>query len=72
MFWLVFVMSIGAISLLMLLIRKGAVAKVASLFYLVPPVTAIMGFLKFGETLGFTELAGFAVTVVGVALVTRG
>ena len=72
MFWLVFVMSIGAISLLMLLIRKGAVAKVASLFYLVPPVTAIMGFLMFGETLGFTELAGFAVTVVGVALVTRG
>lgn len=72
LFWLVFVMSIGAISLLMLLIRKGAAAKVASLFYLVPPVTAIMGFLMFGETLGVTELIGFGATVVGVALVTRG
>ena len=72
LFWLVFVMSIGAISLLMLLIRKGAATKVGSLFYLVPPVTAVMGFLMFGETLGVTELVGFAATVAGVALVTRG
>jgi drug/metabolite transporter (DMT)-like permease len=70
--WLVLVLSIGAISLLMVLIRRGAASKVASLFYLVPPVTALMSFFIFGETLGWIELSGMAAAVVGVALVTRG
>ena len=69
--WLVFVLSLGAISLLLVLIRRGAAAKVASLFYLVPPVTAVLGYLIFGETLGATELAGMAATVLGVYLVIR-
>lgn len=69
--WLVIVLSIGAISLLMLLIKRGAATKVASLFYLVPPVTAVMAFLAFGETLSLAALAGMAATVVGVALITR-
>ncbi len=69
--WLVLALSLGAISLLMLLIRRGAAAKVASLFYLVPPVTAVLAYFIFGETLSVVALGGMAVAVVGVALVTR-
>ncbi len=67
--WLVLVLSLGAISLLYVLIRHGEAARVASLFYLVPPVTALMAYAIFGERLGPTALAGMAMTVVGVALV---
>lgn len=67
--WLVLVLSVGAVSLLMLLIRWGEAAKTVSLFYLVPPVTALLAFLLFGERLGPLALAGMAVTVLGVALV---
>lgn len=67
--WLVLVLSIGAVSLLMLLIRWGEAAKTASLFYLVPPVTAVIAFLLFDERLGPLALAGMVVTVLGVALV---
>ena len=69
--WLVLVLSIGAISLLTLLIRRGAATRVASLFYLVPPVTASIAFFLFGETLGPLALAGFVLAVVGVAVVVR-
>lgn len=69
--WLVLVLSIGAISLLTLLIRRGAATKVASLFYLVPPLTALIAFALFDERLGTLGVAGFALAVVGVALVVR-
>jgi drug/metabolite transporter (DMT)-like permease len=69
--WLVLVLSIGAISLLALLIRRGAATKVASLFYLVPPVTAAIAFALFGERLEPLGIAGFALAVLGVALVVR-
>lgn len=68
--WLVFGLSIGAILLLMILIREGAVSKVASLFYLVPGVTAIMAYLLFRETLTPLQLAGMVLTTFGVALAT--
>jgi drug/metabolite transporter (DMT)-like permease len=70
--WLSLPLSLGAVSLLYILIRRGAAAKVASLFYLVPPVTALMAWVLFNETLGPVALAGMAVTAVGVALVQRG
>jgi drug/metabolite transporter (DMT)-like permease len=70
--WLTLVLSLGAISLLYVLIRRGASAKVASLFFLTPPVTAMMAFVLFGEQLTLTALAGMAVTAAGVALVVRG
>lgn len=69
MVWLVFVLSIGAISLLFILIRSGAATKVASLFYLVPPVTALFAYAIFGETLSATGTIGMALAAVGVALV---
>ena len=70
MAWLVLVLSIGAVFLLMTLIRSGAVSKVASLFYLVPSVTALMAFVLFDETLSFTQIAGMLVTAAGVAMST--
>lgn len=70
--WLVLVLSLGAITLLYRLIRMGSAARVASLFYLVPPTTAIMAFLLFGETLPPVALFGMGLTVAGVALATRG
>ena len=66
------VLSLGAISLLYLLILRGAAAKVASLFFLTPPVTAVMAFMLFGERLTLPALAGMAVAAAGVALVLRG
>jgi drug/metabolite transporter (DMT)-like permease len=69
--WLVLVLSVGAISLLMTLIRMGEAARVASLFYLVPPVTALMAWALFDERLGALGLAGMGVAALGVALVIR-
>jgi drug/metabolite transporter (DMT)-like permease len=59
-------MSLGAISLLMLLIRANAVSKVAALFYLVPPLTQIIASRWFGETLLPIQIAGMALVVVAV------
>ncbi len=71
LFWLAVVLSIGAISLLYLMIRRGAASKVASLFFLTPSVTAIMAFLLFDESLTWLAMAGLLVTAAGVALVMR-
>ncbi len=69
--WLVLVLSIGAISLLYILIRRGAVAKVTSLFYLTPAVTAVIAWIIFDETLKPLALVGMGVVILGVALVTK-
>ena len=66
--WSVLVLSAGAISLLYWLLRHGAAADVARLFYLVPPVTAAMAFLLFNERLDALALAGMALIALGVAM----
>ncbi len=71
MSWLVLVLSVGTFNLLVVLIRRGAAARVTSLFYLVPPLTALLGWAIYGETLGPDALAGMAIAVIGVALVNR-
>ena len=71
MAWLVLVLSIGAIFLLMHMIREGEMAKVSSLFYLVPAVTALIAWVLFGETLTPLQLVGMVVTMAGVAMATR-
>lgn len=71
MAWLVVVLSLGAISLLHVLIRRGEASRVASLFYLVPPVTSLLAFFAFGERLGVSALVGMFVTATGVALAIR-
>jgi drug/metabolite transporter (DMT)-like permease len=62
------VLSLGAISLLYWLLRHGAAAGVASLFYLVPPVTAVMAYFLFDERLDAIAISGMAVIVVAVAM----
>lgn len=68
MAWAVLVLSIGAISLLYWMLRHGAATAVSSLFFLVPPVTALMSWAIFGEVFGWQELAGMLLAVTGVAL----
>ncbi|TPM48216.1 DMT family transporter [Mesorhizobium sp. B2-2-4] len=70
MAWLVLVLSIGAIFLLMVMIRDGEMSKVASLFYLVPAVTAVIAWALFDEQLNALQIAGMAITTFGVGLAT--
>jgi drug/metabolite transporter (DMT)-like permease len=67
--WLVFVLSFGAVWLLYFLIRRAAATRVVSLFYLTPPVTALMAWSLFGERLAPLALVGMGACVVGVFLV---
>jgi drug/metabolite transporter (DMT)-like permease len=72
MAWLVIVLSIAAIGLMYWLIRRSAATGFASLFYLVPAVTARFAFMLFGERLDALSIAGMVVCAVGVVLVNRG
>ncbi|HEY0178399.1 MAG TPA: EamA family transporter [Dokdonella sp.] len=69
--WLVFVNSVGGFGLLFALLRRGAATAVAALFYLVPPITAVMGYVVLGERLSPAMLPGFALVALGVWLGTR-
>jgi drug/metabolite transporter (DMT)-like permease len=69
--WLVVVLSIGSIGLLYWLIRHQAATSVASLFYLVPAVTALMAFVLFGERLDAVAIAGMAACAAAVFLVNK-
>ncbi|WP_454735284.1 DMT family transporter [Cupriavidus necator] len=69
--WSVVALSIGAISLLFLLIRRGAATKVSSLMYLTPPTTAVMAWLLFGERFPPLAAGGMVLAALGVALVIR-
>jgi drug/metabolite transporter (DMT)-like permease len=67
--WLVFVLSFGAIWLLYFLIRRAAATRVVALFYLTPPVTALMAWALFGQRLALLALVGMGVCVLAVFLV---
>lgn len=69
--WLVLVLSLGAIFLLLYLIRQGAATRVASLFYLVPPTTALIAWPLFGETYTLPAAAGMGLGMLAVWLVTK-
>lgn len=69
--WLTLVLSVGAIFLLFIMIRAGAASKVASLFYLTPPTTALIAWGLFGETMSAVALAGMALAAAGVWLANR-
>jgi len=69
--WLSVVLSVGAISLLWVLIRRGQASRVSSLFYLVPPCVAVLAWIMFRESLGPEMLAGMVLICAGVALVNR-
>ena len=69
--WLSVVLSLGAITLLLYLIRRGQAARVSSLFFLVPPAAAVFSYFMFDETFGPIALIGMIVSVIGVAFVNR-
>lgn len=71
MAWSVLGLTLGGSSLLYLLIQRGAAATVASLMYLVPPTTAFIAWVLFGEQITALTLLGTAITAVGVSLVVR-
>ena len=71
MAWSVLVLTLGGSSLLYMLIQRGAAASVASLMYLVPPVTAMIAWLLFSEPINTATVVGTLMTVMGVAVVVR-
>lgn len=70
--WLVLVLSVAAVGLMYWLIRRSAATGFASLFYLVPAVTALMAYILFDEKLDALSISGMVICAVGVVLVNRG
>ena len=71
MIWLIVALSLGAILLLFFLLQRGSAASVSSLYYLVPPVTALMAYLLFDEEISYLTGVGTIIAVSGVWLVTK-
>ena len=71
MIWLIFALSVGAVLLLLRLLNNGSAATVSSLFYLVPPATALEAYLLFGEKVNTQGFLGIGITALGVWLVIR-
>lgn len=71
MIWIITTVSIGAVSILMILIRSGQMAATSSLFFMVPPVSALMGYILFDEVLGPMGILGVMVASFGVWLVNK-
>jgi drug/metabolite transporter (DMT)-like permease len=69
--WLILALSVGAILILLTLLKHGSASKVSSLFYLVPPATAIEAYFLFDERLTTTDFAGIGLTALGVYLVIK-
>lgn len=69
--WIVIALSIGSIFLLFYLLKHDSASSVSSLYYLVPPLTAIEAFVLFGEKISPIGLFGMALAALGTILVTR-
>jgi drug/metabolite transporter (DMT)-like permease len=67
----VFLVSFGAFTILMYLIKNNSASKTVSIFFLIPPTTAIMAWLFLNEKLNNLDLIGFAVATFGVYIATR-
>jgi drug/metabolite transporter (DMT)-like permease len=67
--WLIAALSVGAILLLLWLLKTGSAASVSSLFYLIPPATALEAFFLFGEKVNIQGFLGIGITALGVRLV---
>lgn len=67
--WQVVVLSVIAYSLFYWLLRRGEAIRVTSLFYLMPPTTAVMGYFLFGETFGLHGFAGLFIAMLGFSVV---
>ena len=69
--WQVLGLSLGAVMLLMYIIKNGEAGRISSMFYLVPPLVVIEAHYLFGETLGMISIVGMLVCVIGVYIVSR-
>ncbi len=69
LFWMCIIVSLGAISLLYILLKRGESHKVASLFYLIPATTALISYFVFHTTLDEIQMTGMIVATLGVGLV---
>ncbi|MDA9956438.1 DMT family transporter [Candidatus Pelagibacter sp.] len=67
----IFLVSFGAFTILMFLIKNNSASKTVSIFFLIPPTTAIMAWLFLSEKLNNLDLVGFAVATLGVYIATR-
>ena len=67
----ILLVSFGAFSILMFLIKNNSASKTVSIFFLIPPTTAIMAWLFLNEKLNNLDLIGFAVATLGVYIATR-
>ena len=71
MIWLIIALSVGAILLLLWLLNTGSATSVSSLFYLVPPATALEAYFLFGEKVSTQGLIGIVIAALGVWLVIK-
>jgi GNAT superfamily N-acetyltransferase/uncharacterized membrane protein len=69
--WVIGVNSLTAFALLFVLLRRGVVSQVATLFFLMPPVTAVIDYVVLGDALTAYNVAGLALAALGVYLATR-
>ena len=69
--WQIIMVSFGAYAILMYLIKNGTASKTSNLFFLVPPVTAIMAFFILGEKLNIIDVFGLVICAFGVYIATR-
>lgn len=69
LFWLIFVLSLGAVGLLMLLIKRDSVARTSSLFFMVPGLTVVVANLMFGETMNLMQVVGLVIASAAVGFV---
>ena len=67
----IFLVSLGAFSILMYLIKKNSASKTVSVFFLIPPTSAIMAFVFLGENLDLIDIFGFLIATLGVYIATR-
>ena len=67
----IFLVSFGAFTILMFLIKNNSASKTVSIFFLIPPTTAIMAWIFLNEKLNNLDLVGFAVATFGVYIATR-
>ena len=67
----VFLVSFGAFTILMFLIKKNSASKTVSIFFLIPATSAFMAWLFLNENLTYLDLFGFLITSVGVYIATR-
>ena len=68
----IFLISFGAFTILMYMIKRNSASKTVTLFFLVPPTTALMAFLFLNEKLNHIDLSGFLIVSIGVFIATRG